>query len=291
MTAHHFDDTTSTSTSTVTFDIGGELTVRRLGFGAMQLPTDGPDRGRSIAVARRAVELGVNLIDTAHLYGWGANEELLADALHPYPDGLLIATKVGVAPPRDGREASICGRPEFLREQVDEGLRRLRVERLELLQLHRVDEDVPLADQVGTLRELQVAGKIGHIGLSEVTTGQLDEARQIIDVASVQNRYSVADREHEAVLEACEAAGVAFLPWRPVLPAAKAGAGGAIASIAEELGMTGAQVGLAWLLHRSPVMLPIPGTSSIAHLEENVAAADVRLSKEQLARLDQVVSA
>ncbi|MBO2455070.1 aldo/keto reductase [Actinomadura barringtoniae] len=148
----------------------------------MQLPTEGPDRERSIAVARRAVELGVNLIDTAHLYGWGANEDLLADALHPYPEGLLIATKVGVAPPKDGREASICGRPEFLREQVDEGLRRLRVERLELLQLHRVDEDVPLADQVGTLRELQVAGKIGHLGLSEITVGQLEENVAAADV-------------------------------------------------------------------------------------------------------------
>ncbi|GAA3935934.1 aldo/keto reductase [Actinomadura viridis] len=268
-----------------TFRIGGELAVRRLGFGAMRLPTEsGPARAASIAVARRAVELGVTLIDTAHMYGWGANEELLAEALYPYPDDLLIATKVGVAPPEPPREAAINGRPGFLRRQVEEGLRRLRVERLDLLQLHRVDPEVPLADQLGTLRELQDQGKIGHIGLSEVTAAQLAEARRIIDVASVQNRYSVLDREHEAVLDACDAAGIAFLPWRPVHPAVSEA--GEIAAVAAELGATGAQVALAWLLHRSPVVLPIPGTSRIGHLEENVAAADLRLSDDQRRRLD-----
>ncbi|MDH2426072.1 aldo/keto reductase [Sphaerisporangium sp. TRM90804] len=271
-----------------TFDIGGERSVRRLGFGAMQLPTDpGPARERSIAVARRAVELGVTLIDTAHLYGWGANEQLLAEALHPYPDDLLIATKVGVAPPDPPRDAAICGRPGFLREQVEQGLRRLRVDRIELLQLHRVDPEVPLADQLGTLRELQVDGKIGHIGLSEVTVDELERARRFIDVASVQNRYNLLDREHEAVLDACAAAGIAFLPWRPVHPAVST-ATGEVAAVASELGATAAQVALAWLLDRSPVVLPIPGTGTIGHLEENVAAASLRLTGDQRRRLDRL---
>ncbi|AWS44398.1 aldo/keto reductase [Streptosporangium sp. 'caverna'] len=271
-----------------TFRIGGERSVRRLGFGAMRLPTEpGPGREASIAVARRAVDLGVTLIDTAHLYGWGANEELLAEALYPYPDDLLIATKVGVAPPNPPHDAEICGRPDFLRDQVEQGLRRLRVERLELLQLHRIDPKVPLADQLGALRELQVEGKIGHLGLSEVTVAELEEARQIIDVVSVQNRYSMLDREHEAVLDACAAAGIAFLPWRPVYPAVSE-ATAEIAAVAAELGATAAQVSLAWLLDRSPVVLPIPGTGTIAHLEENVAAASLRLSGDQWRRLDRL---
>jgi len=256
----------------------------------MHLPTEPrPAREPAIAVARRAVELGVTLIDTAHLYGWGANEELLAEALHPYPGDLLIATKVGVAPPDPPHEAAICGRPGFLRDQVEQGLRRLRVDRLELLQLHRVDLEVPLADQLGTLRDLQAEGKIGHIGLSEVTVDQLEQARRIIDVASVQNRYSVLDREHEAVLDACAEAGIAFLPWRPVHPAVSR-ATPEIAAVAAELGATAAQVSLAWLLHRSPVMLPIPGTASLGHLEENVAAANLRLSDDQWRRLDRIQS-
>lgn len=271
-----------------TFSIGGERSVRRLGFGAMHLPTDpGPAREAAVAVARRAVELGVTLIDTAHLYGWGANEELLAEALYPYPDDVLITTKVGVAPPDPPHEAAICGRPDFLRDQVEQGLRRLRVDRLELLQLHRIDPMVPLADQLGALRELQIEGKIGHIGLSEVTVAELDEARQIIDVVSVQNRYNVLDREHEPVLDACTEAGIAFLPWRPVHPAASKPTA-EIAAVAAELGATAAQVSLAWLLARSPVILPIPGTASIGHLEENVAAATLRLTPGQQQRLDQI---
>lgn len=270
-----------------TFRIGGEYEVGRLGFGAMHLPTEpGPARAGAIAVARRAVELGVTLIDTAHLYGWGANEELLAEALHPYPDGLLIATKVGVAPAAHGRDIALCGRPDFLREQVRQGLRRLRVERLDLLQLHRIDPEVPLADQLGTLRELQVAGLIGHIGLSEVTVDELERARRIVDVVSVQNRYNLLDREHEAVLDACTAAGIAFLPWRPVHPMVSAASSTEVATVAAELGATTAQVSLAWLLHRSPVVLPIPGTASIEHLQDNVAAAHLRLDPHQLHRLD-----
>ncbi len=248
------------------FLIGGELRVRRLGFGAMHLSEHDGD------VVRRAVDLGVTLIDTAYLYGWGANEELLARTLWPYRAELLVTTKVGVA--RPGR---LDGRPEALRAQVDAALTRLRMERLDLLQLHRVDPEVPLADQVGTLKDLRDQGKIGHIGLSEVTVEQLAQAREIVEVASVQNRYNLRDREHEPVLAACEAAGIAFLPWRPVLPA--------VDGLTAELGATPAQLGLAWLLARSPVILPIPGTSKIAHLEENIAAGAIELTEAQRERL------
>ncbi|MFI9453257.1 aldo/keto reductase [Amycolatopsis sp. NPDC052450] len=265
------------------FAIGGDLPVHRLGFGAMRLPTEaGPAREASIALARRAVELGITLIDTAHLYGGGANEELLAEALYPYPDDLVVTTKVGVV--RTGDDWKYDARPESLRTQVDDGLRRLRVERIELLQLHRLDPDTPLADQLGALRDLRDEGKIGRIGLSEVTVDELARAREFVDIASVQNRYSLLDREYEAVLDACEAAGIAFLPWRPVLGAASE-AGSVLTAVAAELGVTTAQVGLAWLLARSPVILPIPGTANIAHLEENFAAAKVELSTEQLERL------
>ncbi|MFD6339117.1 aldo/keto reductase [Streptomyces sp. NPDC060131] len=270
------------------FRIGGDLSVRRLGFGAMRLPTEpGPEREASLGVARRAVELGVTLIDTAHLYGGGANEELLAEALYPYADGLLVTTKVGVARSAETGEWGLDGRPDVLRDQVENALRRLRVERLELLQLHRIDPEVPLADQLGALRELQTAGKVGRLGLSEITVAELDQAREIIDVVSVQNRYSLVDREHEPVLVACEAAGIAFLPWRPVAGAASGATAesDAIAGVADELGATPAQISLAWLLDRSPVILPIPGTARIDHLEENVAAADLRLTPAHHERL------
>ncbi|MEU6918525.1 aldo/keto reductase [Streptomyces olindensis] len=271
-----------------TFRIGGELDVRRLGFGAMRLPTEpGPDRENALAVARRAVELGVTLIDTAHLYGGGANEELLAEALHPYPEGLLITTKVGVARTGPGGEWKLDGRPAILREQVEQALRRLRLERIELLQLHRIDPDTPLADQLGTLRELQTEGLVGRIGLSEVTVAELERARQIIDVVSVQNRYSLLDREHEPVLAACEEAGIAFLPWRPVAWG-ETGADAGIAAVAADLGATPTQVALAWLLDRSPVVLPIPGTARIEHLEENVAAAGLELTPAHRDRLERL---
>lgn len=267
-----------------TFSIGGELTVGRLGFGAMRLPTEsGTAREASIAVARLAVELGVTLIDTAHLYGWGANEELLAEALYPYPDGLLVTTKVGVA--RTGGEWRLDGRPDVLRDQVDQALRRLRVDRLELLQLHRIDPDTPLADQLGTLRDLRTEGKVGQIGLSEVGVTELAQAREIVDIVSVQNRYNLLDREYEPVLQACEAAGIAFLPWRPVADTASA-ATPALTAVAAELDATPTQVALAWLLHHSPVILPIPGTASPDHLRENVAAAHLPLTPAHLARLD-----
>ncbi|MGW5001477.1 aldo/keto reductase [Streptomyces hydrogenans] len=274
--------------ASTTFHIGGDLGVLRLGFGAMHLPT-GPavDRQASLAVARRAAELGVTLIDTAHLYGGGANEELLAEALHPYPDELLITTKVGVARSASSGEWGLDGRPAVLRAQVEQALRRLRVERVELLQLHRIDPETPLAEQLGTLRDLQTEGKIGRIGLSEVTVTELDQAREIINVASVQNRYNLLDREHEPVLTACEAAGIAFLPWRPVAAGAS-GAQAEIASVAAEIGATPTQVALAWLLGHSPVILPIPGTSRIDHLEENLAAADLHLAPAQRERLDRL---
>ncbi|MFC9502306.1 aldo/keto reductase [Streptomyces sp. NPDC057002] len=272
--------------TSTTFRIGGDLDVRRLGFGAMHLPTEpGPDRENALAVARRAVELGVTLIDTAHLYGEGANEELLAEALHPYPEGLVITTKVGVARTGPGGEWKFDGRPGILRDQVEQALRRLRVERIELLQLHRIDPDTPLADQLGTLRELQAEGLVGRIGLSEVTVAELAEAREIVDVVSVQNRYNLLDREHEPVLAACAAAGIAFLPWRPVAWG-KAGAAAEIAAVAAELGATPTQVALAWLLDRAPVVLPIPGTARIEHLEENLAAAALDLTPAQRDRLD-----
>ena len=270
------------------FRIGGDLPVRRLGFGAMHLPVGpGPARESALAVARRAVELGVTLIDTAHLYGGGANEELLAEALYPYPDGLIITTKVGVARSGPQGEWKLDGRPAVLRAQVEQALRRLRVERLELLQLHRIDPETPLADQLGTLRDLRTEGKIGRIGLSEVTVAELHQARQIVEVASVQNRYNLLDREHEPVLTACERAGIAFLPWRPVA-AGTSGAQAVIAAVAAEAGATPTQVALAWLLGRSPVLIPIPGTVRMDHLEENVAAGALQLSPARRAALDRL---
>jgi aryl-alcohol dehydrogenase-like predicted oxidoreductase len=268
-----------------TFAIGGDLEVRRLGFGAMRLDSSDPaTRPGALDVLRRAVELGVQLIDTAYLYGAGANEELVAEALHPYADGVAIATKAGVrrAQP-SGWEA--VGRPEYLRAQADAALRRLRVERLELFQLHRVDPEVPFAEQLGALSGLQDEGKVRHIGLSEVTVEQLDEARSLARIASVQNRYNLADRGHEAVLERCVEHGIAFLPWQPIA-SVRAGNGlPELHAVSDELGATPAQVSIAWLLHHAPAILPIPGTTTIAHLEENVAAAELELSPEQMARL------
>ncbi|MFD9117617.1 aldo/keto reductase [Streptomyces bottropensis] len=271
-----------------TFRIGGDLTVRRLGFGAMHLPTEPrPARENASAVVRRAVELGVTLIDTAYLYGGGANEELIAEALRPYPDELLVTTKVGVARSGPSGEWKLDGRPAVLRAQVEQALRRLGLERIELLQLHRIDPGTPLADQLGTLRDLRSEGKIGRIGLSEVTVDELGAAREIVDIASVQNRYNLLDREHEPVLQASEASGIAFLPWRPVAWG-ESGTRAEVAAVASETGATPTQVALAWLLSRSPVILPIPGTARIDHLEENLAAEDVRLTQAHHDRLDRL---
>ncbi|MEV4248262.1 aldo/keto reductase [Streptosporangium canum] len=272
-----------------TFRIGGDLPVHPLGFGAMRLTGWGPptDPPAAIAVARRAVELGATLIDTADAYALGANEELLAQALHPYPRDLVIATKAGQSRPGRGRWKPL-GRPEYLIQQAELSLRRLRLERIELFQLHRVDPQVPFADQIGALEQLRAEGKIRHIGLSEVGVAQIEEARRTVPIASVQNRYNLTDRRHEDVLDHCEAAGIAFIPWEPVASGDHAAAEGPLARVAEEVGATPVQVVLAWLLARSPVMLPIPGTSSAAHLEENMAATRIELTREQFSRLDAV---
>ncbi|MGW4633678.1 aldo/keto reductase [Nocardia sp. NPDC004415] len=264
----------------------------RIGFGAMRLPTEPADeRAASIALLREAVELGVRLVDTAHLYGWGANEELVAQALSPYADGLLVATKLGVEQRADHPDGAVYnGSEKFLRVQVEDALRRLRVERIDLMQLHRVDPEIPVAEQVGTLRDLRDEGKIGHIGLSEVDTAQLAEARSVVEIASVQNRYNILDREHEPVVAACTAAGIAFLPWRPIA-AGTTGETTAITEIATDLNATPTQIALAWLLHHSPVITPIPGTAARTHLTENLAAAHLNLTAEQYERLNNLATA
>lgn len=277
-----------------TFLIGDDLSVHRLGYGAMQLPGPGVwgesrDPEGAVRVLRRAIELGVNLIDTADAYGPFVADRLIKKALHPYPKDLVIATKVGLtrSGPDDWRPV---GRPEYLRQQVELNLRHLGLERLDLLQLHRVDPKVPLSDQVGELAMMQREGKIRHIGLSEVTVEQLQEARQFATIVSVQNLYNLAHRDAEPVLAYCEENGLAFIPWFPLATGELAKSGAPLARAAERLGATPSQLALAWLLKRSPVMLPIPGTSSLGHLEENVAAADVTLSDGDFDTLTRSVS-
>ncbi len=273
------------ATASGTFPIGGDLEVTRLGFGAMRITGRGiwgppADRTEAIAVLRRAVELGVNLIDTAESYGPHVSEELIREALYPYADGLVIATKGGLdRPGPDQWEPN--GRPERLREELEGSLRRLRLERIDLYQLHRIDPDVPADEQFGALLEFQREGKIRHIGLSETTVEQIEAARRVIPIATVQNRYNVADREWEGVLDYCEREGIGFIPWYPLAVGKLAEQGGPLAEAAERLGAAPSHVALAWLLRRSPVMLPIPGTGSLAHLEENCAAADVQLTDEE----------
>jgi aryl-alcohol dehydrogenase-like predicted oxidoreductase len=259
--------------------------VHRLGFGAMRLTGEPAwlDRSTAIAIARRAVELGVTFIDTADSYDLGDNEELLAEALHPYRPGVVIATKGGHI--NLGREWIPLGRPEYLRQQAELSLRRLRLDRIDLYQLHRIDPTVPLADQIGALRHLQDQGKVRHVGLSEVTIDQLTQAEKITPIVSVQNRYNLTDRSSEDVLQYCQRRGIAFIPWLPVAPTTTADVTDPITAVADRLGATRTQVALAWLLRRSPVMLPIPGTSSRVHLEENVAAASLSLSDHDFAQL------
>lgn len=272
-----------------TFTIGGQLEVVRLGLGAMRITGQGiwgppRDHDEAIRVLRRADELGIELIDTADSYGPGVSECLIAEALHPYPEGLVIATKAGFARPGPGRWVE-DGRPEHLREAVEGSLARLRLERIDLLQLHRIDPKVPAEDQLGTLKELQERGQIRFIGLSEVSVDQLEHARTIVDVVTVQNRYNVTNRASEAVLEHCEELGIGFLPFSPLMVGKLADPGGPLGAIARRLGVTPSQVALAWLLRRSPAMLPIPGTSSVAHLEENAAAAAVELTDDDMTAL------
>jgi pyridoxine 4-dehydrogenase len=273
----------------------GDLTVNRMGFGAMRLTGHGiwgdpDDREGAKDVLRRAVELGVNFIDTAASYGPEINETLIAEVLHPYPEHLVIATKGGLTRPGPG-EWQRDGRPETLRASLEGSLSRLRVDRVDLYQLHAVDPQVPLEESVGTLVELQREGKIRHVGLSNVDARQLAAAREIVTVVSVQNRYNLADRHSESVLEVCERSGIAFLPWFPLALGELARSGGRLGQVARSRGATPAQVALAWLLRRSPVMLPIPGTSSVEHVEENIAAAGFELTDGEFADLSRTAEA
>jgi pyridoxine 4-dehydrogenase len=272
-----------------TITIGGDLTVGRMGFGAMRVTGRGvwgdpPDRKAAIALLRRVAERGVTLIDTADSYGPGTSESLLAEALHPYPKGVVIATKGGLVRPGPDRWDADC-RPSHLRQACEASLKRLKLERIDLYQLHTTDSRVPLADSVGALVELQRQGKIRHIGLSNVNRRELDQARKIARVVSVQNRYSLGDRAYDAVLDFCAKDGLAFLPWFPLGAGALVRRGGKLAEVAQRHKATPAQIALAWLLKRSPAMAPIPGTSSIAHFEENLAAAHIKLSDAEFKAL------
>jgi pyridoxine 4-dehydrogenase len=273
----------------------GDLTVNRMAFGAMRLTGRGvwgepEDRTVAKNVLRRAVDLGVNLIDTADSYGPDVNEELIAEELHPYPEGVVIATKGGLTRPGPGQWQR-DGRPETLRSSLEGSLRRLRLDRIDVYQLHAVDPQVPLEESVGSLAELQREGKIRHVGLSNVDARELASASAIVDVVSVQNRYSLVDRHSEGVLEACERRGIAFLPWFPLALGQLAGARGRLADVARAHGATPAQIALAWLLRRSPAMAPIPGTSSVEHLEEDITAARLELSDADFAELSRTSGA
>ncbi len=275
------------------FAIAGDLPIVRLGYGAMQIPGPGVwgeprDHDEVVRVLRRAVELGVTFIDTADSYGPEVSERLIHEALHPYPDDLVIATKAGFMRPGPGRWER-NGRPEYLKAQAENSLRLLGLERIELFQLHRIDPDVPLAEQLGALTELRREGKIGRIGLSEVTVAEIEAARVITPIATVQDRYNLADRSAEPVLEYCRREGIGFIPWFPMHVGPLARPGGALERIADAHAVTPPQVALAWLLQRSPVLLPIPGTSSVAHLEENVGAALIELTSEQVQQLDAAI--
>jgi pyridoxine 4-dehydrogenase len=277
-----------------TFILGGDLKINRLGFGAMRLTGPGiwgepkdPEEARR--VLRRAVELGVNFIDTADSYGPEVSERLIGEALHPYPKDLVIATKAGFT--RQGPDRWIpLGRAEYLRQQLEMSLRRLKVERIELYQLHRIDPRTPLEESLGAMKEFQAEGKIRHIGLSEVTPQEIEQARKIAPIVSVQNLYNLSDRKHEPTLKSSEKNNLGFIPWFPVAAGKLARTGGPLDDIARRHGITVAQLSLAWLLHRSPVMIPIPGTSSVKHLEENVAAAGVRLDESEWAELERRVA-
>ncbi len=269
--------------------LGGDLVVRRMGFGAMRLTGQGiwgdpPDRANAHRVLRRAVELGVNLIDTADSYGPEVSEKIIAEALHPYPAGLVIATKGGLTRSGPGQWHR-NGRPAHLRRACEGSLRRLRRERIDIYQLHAVDPAVPMEDSLGELIKLQAEGKIRHIGLSNVSVEQLKRARALVEIVSVQNRYNLGDRASEDVLQVCERDGLGFLPWYPVGAGDLARSGGAVDRVAKTHAVTPAQVALAWLLLHSPVLLPIPGTSSVAHLEENVAAASLSLDDAEMISL------
>jgi pyridoxine 4-dehydrogenase len=281
MTTAHLSDT---------FAIGGDLPVHRLGYGAMQLPGPGvwgepADRAAALRVVRAAVEQGVDFIDTADSYGPFVSEQIIAEALHPYGDGLVIGTKAGLTRQGPGIWTAV-GRPAYLQQQVELSLRHLKVDRIDLIQLHRIDPAVPLADQLGAFKELQEQGKVRHIGVSEVSVEELKAAREIVDVVSVQNLYNLTNRKSQDVLDYATAENIAFIPWFPIATGDLAAPDSPVADIAGELGATPSQVALAWLLQKSPVVLPIPGTKSVEHLTENLGAAGLTLSADDMARLD-----
>ena len=285
---------TNVASKSGTFQLGGERTVTRLGYGAMQLTGKGvwgdpADPGEALRVLRRAVELGVDFIDTADSYGPFVAELLIKEALHPYPANLTIATKAGLTRTGPG-EWHPVGRPEYLRQQCELSLRHLGLERIGLFQLHRIDPQVPLEDQVGELKKLQEEGKIAHIGLSEVDVEQLKQAQRIATIASVQNLYNLANRKAEDLLDYCQANSIGFIPWFPLATGDLARVDGPLKEISGQKGVSPSQLALAWLLHRSPVMLPIPGTSSVAHLEDNMQAAGIELSADEMKALDSLRS-
>lgn len=274
----------------VSWKLGGDLPVNRLGFGAMRITGDGiwgwpADRDNALKVLRRAVELGVNLIDTADAYGPETSELLIAEALHPYPAGLVIATKGGLTRPGPGKWVP-NGRPDYLRKCVDNSLKRLRLERIDLYQLHRIDRKVPMEESLGAIKEMQDAGKIRHVGLSEVGPEEIARARKVLPIVTVQNQYNVADRDWENTLVYCEKESLGFMPWSPIGGGRGLKSGTSLEAIAKAHQATVFQVALAWLLQRSSVMLPIPGTSSLPHLEENVAAAKLKLTSEEWKTID-----
>jgi pyridoxine 4-dehydrogenase len=281
-----------------TFFIGGDLPVNRMGYGTMRLVGEGAwgeptDEAEARRVLRRAVELGVNLIDTADAYGPEIAERLIGETLAPYPKGVVIATKGGIT--RQGpAKTEYVGRAGYLIQCVEMSLRRLKLERIDLYQLHRIDPRTPLEEQLGALKQMQEQGKIRHIGLSEVTPAQVEEARRYVDVVTIQNRYSLGDRRHEETLKWCRQQGIGFMPWYPIaagkLMKPDHPAAAKLAMIASQHGVTVSQLSLAWLLQRSPVLLPIPGTSKVAHLEENIAAADLQLSAETWAEVEAAVA-
>ena len=276
---------TLSAQSSGTFSLGGKLPVHRLGFGAMRITGEGiwgepKDRAEARRVQQRAVELGVDFIDTSDAYGPFISEEIIAEALHPYPKGLVIATKGGLL--RTGPNEWVpLGRPEYLHQEVEMSLRRLKLARIELWQLHRIDPKVPVEESLGVIKKLQEQGKIGHVGLSEVKPAEIDQARKVMEIVSVQNQYNLGDRQHDDVVDYCTQNKLGFIPWFPVAAGKLAREGGPLDAAAKRHNATVAQLSLAWLLHRSPVMLPIPGTSSVKHLEENVAAASLKLSEQE----------
>lgn len=281
--------------TTKTFKLGGDLEVNRLGFGAMRLVGDGvwgepKDDENSKQVLRRAVELGVNFIDTADAYGPGIGERQIGEALSPYREGVVIATKSGLTRQGPNKWAPV-GRPEYLAQQIELSLRLLKVERLDLWQLHRIDPKTPVEESLGVIKRMQRQGKIRHVGLSEVKVPEIEQARKVLPIVSVQNQYNLGDRQHEDVLDYCTREGIAFIPWYPVAAGKLAQPGGKLDEAAKRHNVTTSQLSIAWLLHRSPVLLPIPGTSSIAHLEENVKAADISLTDAEWAEIEAAVKA